>query len=190
MFKSFITLAILFTFTHVFAQESKEQLSLDSTPTVVVKGARFSLIRSMLSQSQYVNENGTEIATQSNPHVGFGIGYAYIPVDKIGYSLGFSYLANEAYSSSSIFRFDGNIASAFNSFITGKLGLNWSFLNGRSRLDRSGLGYNAGVGFKFNSVLGAEVNYVSMSATSPFSNENILESTRQQGMEVQLLATF
>ena len=133
----------------------------------ITRGFRFGFTRPQYAASfDYAIQNGTSVAGDSaSPSVnytnGLKFGYAYLPVQSLGYIADFDYLeVNVEEKSNNIVRLDGSAAFAITYLFNVHAGLNYADLigTGASKWD-AGYGTQFGVGYQITRNFGFELNY-------------------------------
>ncbi len=205
MLKQVITLlAIATVAVSAFAQSKSNDASTISTsvPSVMsAKGFRVALVKSFLDYEQreeYLG-NTTKAEGGFKNEAGLSVGYAFLPVQKLGFTANFTYLTldeEDAYKYDDTFRMiriDGNLAYSINEILSVKGGLNISDFSNSDldNLDPS-IGLQFGGGVQITKNFGADISYVVM---QQFNKVRTLFGESEfrvfeRGLEVALHATF
>ncbi len=152
-------------------------------------GLRVGLVLPVLSRYGRVTKEESSDPSLQNLDGAFGLslGYANLPVRRLGYLGGVTYLeASDGSSSNGLARLDTNIGFALDEQLYGKGGLNvtrWT----RGYLSTFDLvmGFQGGIGYRFNRYLGLEAGYTVMKQQSPDAGVLSVE-----GGELSLNGTF
>lgn len=193
-------LALVFS-SQTFAQNVSTSTYKADTSS---EGFRVSLLRPMLEVEAKVKVDflGTEITSTDSEDIkdtlGFGIGYAHLPISALGFigQLGFFTIDGEEGSSDvNFYRAEGNAAYAFNEIVYVKGGLSLAqFTKGEALKDFGmGVGAQLGVGFQITKNLGLDLTYASMLFSGDLKDEGVKVGEAElqfKGLEIGLTGTF
>lgn len=170
------------------------------------EGFRVSLLRPMLKAElkgsgdvKIYDKNDNEVGKTSDEvknTMGFGLGYANVPVQSVGFAGQLAYLKLEGEKGSddvNLLRLEGNATYGFTDSVYAKGGLNFSKFTSKNfeKLD-GGFGLQAGVGFQVTQNLGFDLNYGLMNFSKDFNESGYSGKLELQlrGFEVGLTGTF
>ena len=169
-----------------------------STTTVdtsnTVNGIRVELLVPMLEFK--LSAMGRSFRESIDSTYGLGIGYAYLPIQDLGFTTRLSYLnAQENDDSVGIARLEGNLGTSLNQVVNLKGGLNMSKIVATSGGDISdyemGFGFQASLGLQINKNFGLDLGYTQMNQTlGKSSTRSIDVDIELSGPEISLNGTF
>ncbi|MGE0633641.1 MAG: hypothetical protein AB7O96_14605, partial [Pseudobdellovibrionaceae bacterium] len=129
--------------------------------------------------------------TEDVSSIGLGVGYASLPLMRLGWTSNLSYIQSK-FSDSEInaLRLDGNLAFAFHPSFNVKGGINYTKFMSEG-IEDSGprQGFQASLGYQLTKNFSADIGYVSMRGTGEAS-DNQGRQYFQSGTEVALSGTF
>lgn len=157
------------------------------------QGLRLSLLKPSLSADFKASREGRSLSTSEaiSDSLGFGIGYASLPIQQLGWTsnLGYIEMKNNGVSVA-VMRLDGNMAFAFNSIVNAKGGLNISKIT-KGDTDNKfapAIGLQAGLGFQATKNFGIDIGYTQMNQTANLDGVNV--ELKLSGLEIGVNATF
>ena len=149
-------------------------------------GMRISLLKSFFD-GKLKDDNGNQASGDVDTDFSFGIGYADINRNDIGYTTNL-FITKFEESASSI-RLDGNITYGFNQFVYGIGGLNINhFVDGLDADSSPSLGFQLGLGTQINRNFGLNLLYTELNNNIEGTFEDL--SLKINGIELGLNATF
>lgn len=157
------------------------------------KGLRVALVKPFLTvdykfSGQGISDGGHEGIDQVN---GASVGYAYLPIRKVGYTGNLSYLdvVDDGFEFGMI-RVDGNVAYTFSPVLNVKAGINLAQFNKSEMRKHMKVqpGLQASVGMQFNRNFGVDAGAVLMRQKGQF--ESTTEKLTEAGPEVSVTGTF
>jgi hypothetical protein len=198
MYKQIIMLiAVATTTLSSFAQqESTDTNSLNTTipKEMSAKGVRFAILKPFLDYEIKTEFLGLEASDKGGfeNEIGFSIGYAYLPVQKLGFTGNVSYISvgeDNGSEKSTLIRMDGNLAYSINNLFNIKGGLNISnFTDDELDTLKPSIGLQLGTGIQINKNFGIDISYVAMQQYTDFGDAEVRFFER--GLELALHATF
>ncbi len=163
--------------------------------THAANGIRFSLARPVMEA--HLKVSGPFVtSTSGNAKIGKmwggAIGYAYLPIRRLGFTAGFTIYDIER--GTTLAKLDGNMAYTLNRFVYLKAGTNISgFTQEESRkiVDPS-LGVQTSVGVQLTQNVGAEIGYLYMSQRGDerIDGQKYEFELYESGVDLALTATF
>ncbi|PWU13465.1 MAG: hypothetical protein C5B49_14730 [Bdellovibrio sp.] len=175
-FSNLIFAVLLSAAGSALAQETRMEKSIATHEELPIQGARVGLSTPMLTA------NGVSLGG-----IGVSIGYAYLPVQQVGFTSNFSYLRltnQSTRGSGGMWRVDGNVGTAINSIFNVKGGVNLSNLPDEPiKLDPA-LGFQASVGVQATRNVGFDLAYVQTAQSIS------IFTLKESGAELGVHATF
>ncbi len=205
MLKWFTLLTAIMTFSQItFAVEKDRDEKTLSTavPTVTSsKGFRLAVIKPFLNIEAEIKTPGVVLngEPELDNEIGLSVGYAYLPIMKLGFSANASFLNmdNKVGETSQMVRIDGNLACALNHTVSIKGGANLSNFTDSNFDDiKPSIGFQFGAGIQITKNFGFDISYVTMQQSAvdknslPPSMGDLELSLVQQGLELGLHTTF
>ncbi len=201
MLKRIVTMLAVATVT-VTAFAQQQDMNTISTPVPNVesaKGFRVALIKPFLDYEVKQEFLGVNASSEGDleKEIGFSVGYAYLPVQKLGFTGNLSYISLDGDDADSdkatLLRIDGNLAYSVNEMVSFKGGLNISNFTDdeMDELDPS-IGLQFGAGIQITKNFGVDASYVIMqqyAKQDTIFGENEIR-VFEKGIEVALHATF
>ncbi|MFS4460825.1 outer membrane beta-barrel protein [Bdellovibrio sp. HCB2-146] len=160
---------------------------------ISAEGIRVGLVKPMLDMELKMSVGGESSTGKAKVDDGIGVavGYAYLPIQDLGWSASFVHSAGKIESLNiGISRIEGNLGLAFNEYCNIKGGINLSKLSGEEVFNKMGPGFGlqAGVGVQFTKNIGLDLNYLYLNQIGNIDGVNLM--SKQTGFEVGVNGTF
>lgn len=160
-----------------------------------IRGFRVELIAPIITMkvSAQTIFGKREISESIDSSLGLGLGYAYMPIQRVGFNGKFSYInMTEESSDAGLARIEGNVGMAVNNFFNFKGGLNISKVvaleSGDASVYNAGLGIQTSIGLQMSNTIGLDLGYTYMSQSVSFSGQSA--DVTFSGPEISLTGTF
>ena len=187
-----VLLATVLVASTSFAQNTSTA-KMPTNDGISSKGIRIGIVKPMLDVDLKASYQGQSSSNKErlDDTLGFSLGYASLPVQKLGWTTNATYMdiKNEG-SSTGLARIDGNLAYAFTSIINFKGGLNVSKLTSGEDHNKfnAGIGFQGGVGVQLTKNFGLDLGYTQMNQSGSF--EGLKVDLKEAGVEIGLNGTF
>lgn len=185
------TALLIFASTNVFAQGQSRTKALDDGYSA--KGVRVSFLKPDLElkvKATY-EESSFSGSNKLEDTLGVGVGYAFLPVQNLGWTTNFSYIQfKDSRDTAHFLRLDGNLAYTFTDVLNLKGGVNVSKIGGAGDADKitPGIGFQASLGVQATRNFGIDFGYTQMKQAG--SDDGIKWTLEEAGFELGLNGTF
>ncbi len=199
-----LSLILLFFVSSVHAQDGQSIVREKSLATrgayTAAQGVRVALVKSFFDAE--VDFGDFSSSGDADQEYGFALGYAYIPVDDLGFILNsvynfyddeienFRFEASVSYAASDIlYIFGGFNTSTYTALFSNQTDLLGNRLDWSSEF---GLGYQLGIGIQATDRLGISLAYYETNSAVQIESSalNLDTDLQMDGLELQLNATF
>lgn len=187
--KALVVLAVLSFGVVASAQEVRTTIPTVSSTSYKESGVKVALTYSSLNST--AKASGEKRSSDLGSGVGASLGYAQLPVKKIGYLglVNFSRIdVDDSANDVNFLRLEANVAYAMNPRVFIKAGANVSDIVNREAKVRPGLGGQLGIGVRTTPTIGFEVNYLSMNQTNIAGPREV--DLSESGLELGISGTF
>ncbi len=188
-----LSLSILILTSTALGQETLTGSAPKGDDSISSSGIRVSLMSPFLRAKFKASFYGQDFSADEGlaTSYGFSVGYAYLPIYRLGWTADFAYLniENDGVTTGAM-RIDANLGTSFNKMVNIKGGINLSKLVFASGVGdyNPGLGAQASVGLQLNKNFGVDLGYLYMTQSANLNGSRF--DLAEYGPEVDLTGTF